>query len=306
MLFIARRAVSSRVGSVNANLGAVTELTPWTGVPITYANLQGCWVTPTKLIISGDGFVSQGSRDAITRDWQYVASNFIRSVSADQTGNVYYLDVAFTGGTALKQLSASGVLLNSYGANGAGVDQLSSTANQIITNSTLLYIADGSNRRIVIRNVSDLSFAGSIAVAGGTNYAAYGVALSKTNIFTVGVDLAGNAGLKKFTLGGVLVDTNTPVIGAGDTQFSNSANSSINTDGSYLYIADNGNNRIKRHLCADLSYVDQLAWGAQPFEISSDEWWNYYYGNISYAQSFASGRGRPRRVLKAFNPADII
>jgi sugar lactone lactonase YvrE len=47
-----------------------------------------------------------------------------------------------------------------------------------------------------------------------------------------------------------------PNIGSGNDQFDGP--SGITTDGTYLYVCDTGNNRIKKHLCSDLSYVSQI------------------------------------------------
>lgn len=307
MIYVARsNGDASAIGKVDINFGPITTFRPWSVSGPTYTNMKSVFVSPTKLYITGSSAVSVGDKNGLNKDWQYAATATTIGITIDTSGNIYYLDIGFPAGTALKKLNSAGALIGSYGANGAGVDELAGTAGQVIEYRGLLYIADGNNNRIVIRNSSTLGGVGSINVAGGTFFHAYCMIIDKSFIYVGGSDAGGNSGLKKYSLGGALLGSNISVAGAGDTQFNLSTGAGITTDGTYLYITDNGNNRLKKHLCSDLSYVSKLAWGITPYQISCDEWWNMMYGNISYSQSFAAGRGRPRRFVKTFNPADII
>ena len=59
--------------------------------------------------------------------------------------------------------------------------------------------------------------------------------------------------------------------GTGDDQFS-SPYGNIGYDGTYLYIADSGNNRIKKHLASDGSFVSKI--GSQGQAQDDDRFWN--------------------------------
>lgn len=167
-------------------------------------------------------------------------------VAADAAGNVYIAD---TGNNVVRQVSRDGVITNVLGNSQAGSGDNQLNAPQAVAADTAgnLYIADTLNGRI--RRVGG----GSVTTIGGTD-----------NFFTptgVAVDAAGNvyvADLNRNIVRRVAANgTVTTVAGTGTAGFGGdngpaagaflNAPRAVAVDGAgNLYIADTGNNRIRR------------------------------------------------------------
>ena len=127
---------------------------------------------------------------------------------------------------------------------------------QICSDGTYIYVSDrdAGSRRLCQYNCSDLDgVATAIVESPGCPY---GICTDGTWIW-IAVQSADDAHLEKrpcADLGTITATYGTK--GSGDTQFN--VPKAIATDGVYLYVCDTGNNRIKKHLCSDMSYVGQV------------------------------------------------
>jgi uncharacterized protein (TIGR03437 family) len=167
-------------------------------------------------------------------------------VAADAQGNVYIADTA---NNAVRRVSREGVIANVLGTGqpGSGDNQLSSPQAVAVDTAGNLYIADTLNGRI--RRVSG----GSVSTIGGTD-----------NFFTptgLAADAAGNvyvADLNRNIVRRIAANgTVTTVAGSGVAGFGGdngpatgamlNSPRAVAVDGSgNLYIADTGNNRVRR------------------------------------------------------------
>jgi trimeric autotransporter adhesin len=226
-------------------------------------------------------------------------------VAADASGNVYIADTA---NSTVRRVSREGTIVNVLGTGqpGSGDNQLSAPQAVAVDAAGNLYIADTLNGRI--RRVSG----GAVSTIGGTD-----------NFFTptgVAVDASGNvyvADLNRHIVRRVAANgTVTTVAGSGVQGFGgdngpatgarlNSPRAvAVDTAGN-LYIADTGNNRIRRvNTSGQISTVAGtgvpgfsgdagLAVNAQivgPVGIAADSSGNLYFSDGSRIRKvFASG-----------------
>lgn len=231
-----------------------------------------------------------------------ITGNVTAGVTVDQSGNIYIVDNI---NSICLKLDSSGNPLTSYGTFGSGNNNLN-TPRYCITDSTLLYITDSSNHRVMIRKCSDLSYVGQFTIPA-IIWFPRGIVLTLTNIICVGLDFTNSKfGIFVFDLNGNLVNSNTTIAGNGDAQFNTPEG--CTTDFTNIYLSDNLNNRIKSHKLSDLSFVAKVA-NSTPFGIWTTLWWSKFY-TTPYTQIAGGASGKRFRpnigLYTPFNGGDII
>jgi len=180
------------------------------------------------------------------------------------------------------------------GGIGSGDGQFSNP-RQIAFDGTYLYIADGNNNRIQ----KFLALDGSFILKTTANITSpWGVVYWNESIY-----VSSNSGtyghtIRKFDAETMVFQSAFGSNGSGDNNFS--APRSMTTDGTYLYVCDTGNNRIKKHTFAG-TYVAQVGssghgngefWSLSPVGIATN-------GIYLYACDFFNNR------VQIFNCSDL-
>lgn len=158
-----------------------------------------------------------------------------------------------------KHLASDFSFVAKFGSVGAGNNNFN-VPRAIATDGTFLYIVDTNNDRVKKHRCDDLSFVGNYTgIANGDDHdiaSPQGVCIQGTNLW---IHCAG--GINRFHK--VNKDTLAYIAhyhyttGAGDAQFNNPFE--LSSDGTNLYIYDQNNDRIKKHLAADFSFISK--WG---------------------------------------------
>ncbi len=167
-------------------------------------------------------------------------------VAADASGNVYIADTA---NNVVRRVSKDGVIVNVLGSSqaGGGDNQLSAPQSVAVDQGGNLYIADTLNGRI--RKVSG----GAVSTVGGTDqfFTPTGVAVDASgNVYVA--DISRNIVRRVAANGNVATVAGTGTAGYGGDNGPAvgallNAPRAVAVDGAgNLYIADTGNNRIRR------------------------------------------------------------
>lgn len=192
--------------------------------------------------------------------------NFPRGITTDGR-NLY---VADTGNNLIRKIAiATGAVTTFAGSGAAGTADnpigTSATFNApsgITTDGVNLYVADTGNnmiRKIVIATGSVITFAGSVAAGAGDNTTGTSATFQHpggitTDGFYLYVADTGNNTIRRIAIASGAVTTMAGAAflagGAVDNAIGTSATfsgpSGITTDGFYLYVADTGNNTIRK------------------------------------------------------------
>ena len=181
----------------------------------------------------------------------------LRGICCDTAGNIYV--VCLTDGRAIKFTSAAGVL--TYDSEIAIADQ----PRAIDTDGTNLFVAVGLTSIVRKHLCADLSFVSQVALPAGPR----GICNDGTCIY---VTVTSTDVVQKRNISDLALVSSFGSLGAGDDNFNNPYG--IATDRIHLYICDQDNNRIKRHLING-TYVDEAAdninqiWGVEIVSLYS-------------------------------------
>ena len=237
--------------------------------------------------ISGVNFTESGSTIAVTTLAGSGTAGFNNATSTSASFNLpngittdgTNLYVADTSNNAIREIViATGQVTTLAGSGTAGFNNATSTSASfnlprgITTDGTNLYVADTSNnaiRKIVIATgiVTTLAGTGTSGFTDGTGTSASfnspnGIATDGTNLY---VTDTGNNAIRKIVIATGIVTT---LAGTGTSGFTNGGGTAasfnspngIATDGTNLYVADTGNNAIRKIVIAT-EIVTTLAGG---------------------------------------------
>lgn len=226
--------------------------------------------------------------------------NFASQVVSD--GTHFY--VADTNNHRIKKHLCSDLsYVSQIGSQGSGDDQFDFPRG-ITTDGTHLYIVDGNNHRIKKHLCSDLSYVSKFGSSGtGDNQFSSPKYITTDGTYLYITETGTIDRLRKNLCSDLSFVAKLGSFGSGDDQFNDPYG--ITTDGTYLYVCDRDNNRIKKHLCSDLTYNSQVATAfGLVFGITTDgthiyfvsgtqhKMWKYLASDLSYvSQTGSQGSG---------------
>ncbi len=255
----------------NAGHDTYQDQTIWRAIDVAVDSSGNVWIADSspshvlKFDANGDFLMELGET------WTYGTDNdhFGRPVSIafDSSGNIYVSDgtETWTGGNQRIQIfDSSGNYLNTIGETGvAGSDNnhFYDPHHIVIDDNNYLYVADFSNHRIQIFNVSNplspvyLTTLGVSSVSGSDNEhfnQPTGVAVDSNYIY---VSDQSNRRIQIFnrTTGTFIATIGTGSWGTGNNEFKKPTDVAIDSAGS-VYVADKTNNRVQQ-FDSDWDYV---------------------------------------------------
>lgn len=181
---------------------------------IYFGKRTGAWSSPEGLIRSADGFYFWLSDTGANRIRKYdvdltTAQVSVFGSSGSGAGNdsfsspkgiedngAGHLYICDSGNNRIKKMTTGGSYVNEVGSSGTGNSQFNSPCG-IALQSSLLYIADRDNHRIMIRNSGDLTYVGKFGKDDATGASGsgdgefiqpYGVAVDANYIFVTDKD----------------------------------------------------------------------------------------------------------------------
>ncbi len=226
-------------------------------------------ITPAGVVSTLAGtFAAPGSADGIGSSARFY---YPCGIAVDSAGNVYVSEIL---NQTIRKITPAGVVSTIAGAtavNGStdgpgAVARFSNPADLAIDNTGNLYVADNLNstiRKIVlgssVRDITVSTFAGTAGVVGNTD--GTGAAASFNGPYGLSVDGAGNIyvadtfnhTIRKINSARVVTTFagTAGVYGAADgtgsvARFNTPTDITVNSAGTLLYVADYGNNEIRK------------------------------------------------------------
>jgi len=194
-----------------------------------------------------------------------------------------------------KHLCSTGAYVDQVGAFGSGLDQFR-TPRGICTYGGYLYSTEGApgNAPMIKKRLcSTLAGVAQVGLDGHNDSAnLVDICTNGISLFLANLNTGSAHAVFKYTLALAWVDDYGD-LGSGDTEFEEACG--ICTDGTYLYILDLINTRLKKHKVSDYSFVSKIG----TIGTGDDQFMNLRgicYQGTSAAYYVSHPEGKPSRV----------